>query len=83
MIELFETALNDRTKEWRIKVFYGHGQGGDSGDEIDLRTIHEAYQYLFLKFVDDVAKNTVSNKRATLCLSIGKFYKYMVDQIKL
>ena len=33
-------------------------------DEVDIQTIHEAYQYLSKKFVDDVTLNTLTNKTA-------------------
>ena len=55
---LFETALHDTTKGWRLQRlgFLRAGEGSVSDDH--LLEIHEAYQYLFVKFVDDVAKNT-------------------------
>lgn len=58
LMALFETALHDTTKEWRLHRlgFLRAGEGSVSDDH--LLEIHEAYQYLFVKFVDDVAKNT-------------------------
>ena len=51
-----------------------------------MRTIHEAYQYLFKKYVDDCTKNTVANKRATLTLTIkqinSKFNEMTEDDMK-
>ena len=61
LMALFETALHDATKEWRLRRlgFLRAGEGSVSDDH--LLEIHEAYQYLFVKFVDDVAKNTGKN----------------------
>ena len=56
LMALFETALHDATKEWRLRRlgFLRAGEGSVSDDH--LLEIHEAYQYLFVKFVDDVVK---------------------------
>ena len=61
LMALFETALHDTTKGWRLQRlgFLRAGEGSVSDDH--LLEIHEAYQYLFVKFVDDVAKNTGQN----------------------
>ena len=61
LMALFETALHEATKEWRLRRlgFLRAGEGSVSDDH--LLEIHEAYQYLFVKFVDDVAKNTGKN----------------------
>ena len=80
VIELFEDAAKERIKEFKMSQLYNRKS------EYDMRTIHEAYQYMFDQFVDDVAKNTVANKRATLTLTIreinGKFSELTAEDIK-
>ena len=82
IIELFEEALKERIKEWKLKQLTRFRDK----DQVEMRTIHEAYQYLFKRFVDDAAKNTVENKRATLRLTIKeintKFAELTEDDIK-
>ena len=82
IIELFEEALKERIKQWKLKQLTRFRDK----DQVEMRTIHEAYQYLFKRFVDDAAKNTVENKRATLRLTIKeintKFSELTEDDIK-
>ena len=74
LMALFETALHDTTKEWRLHRmgFLRAGEGSVSDDH--LLEIHEAYQYLFVKFVDDVAKNT--GKKIFIKMYIVCIYNY-------
>ena len=60
VIELLEESLTERIQQWR------ENQIRYSKEEIDMRTIHEAYQFLFKNYVGECAKNTVENQRATL-----------------
>ena len=82
IIELFEEALKERIKQWKLKQLTRFRDK----DQVEMRTIHEAYQYLFKRFVDDAAKNTIENKRATLRLTIkeinSKFSELTEDDIK-
>ena len=51
--ELFETALHKRTTQCALKQFE------EEEEQFDMLTIHEAYQWLSRKYIDDdLAKNT-------------------------
>ena len=63
---MFKTALHERTKKWALKKQSAIGEDKDT-----VLHIHEAYQYLLRKCVDDVARNTIANELAEK-LSIGK-----------
>ena len=54
---MLKDALQERTKKW----------SGLGDEDLDLLTVHEAYQYLSRTFVDDAAKNTVANQQGN-CL---------------
>ena len=54
---MFKTALHERTKKWALKKQSAIGEDKDT-----VLHIHEAYQYLLRKCVDDVARNTIANE---------------------
>ena len=66
--ELFDNALRDRTRRWDLKTRLGVSDvpkaGFPSLEEVDIQTIHEAYQFLSKKFIDEVVLNTLTNKKA-------------------
>ena len=68
MKELFDNALRDRTRRWDLKTRLGVSDvpkaGFPSLEEVDIQTIHEAYQFLSKKFIDEVVLNTLTNKKA-------------------
>ena len=52
-----EDAYNDRMDVWEDITRFGKTEkpslGFPSFNEIDMRTVHEAYQYLSMRFVDE------------------------------
>ena len=79
--EIFENALNERMKQHACRGLGINIENPNSGfptlDELDMQTIHEAYQFLTKKFVTDP-----KNKKSTSFLSIdqvkGKFVEYRI-----
>ena len=65
--ELFDDALKERNEAWdlygRLGIPDKPKLGFPTLEEVDMKTIHEAYQYLSHKFVDSVASNTAENKK--------------------
>ena len=70
---MLKDALQERTKKW----------SGLGDEDLDLLTVHEAYQYLSRTFVDDAAKNTVANQQGiviilpALCLHFWPPFVYI------
>ena len=54
---MFKTALHEHTKKWGLRKQAAIGEDKDT-----VLHIHEAYQYLLKKCVDDVARNTMANE---------------------
>ena len=69
--EIFENALNERMKQHACRGLGINIENPNSGfptlDELDMQTIHEAYQFLTKKFVTDP-----KNKKSTSFLSIDQ-----------
>ena len=63
---MLKDALQERTKKW----------SGLGDEDLDLLTVHEAYQYLSRTFVDDAAKNTVANQQGNCLLFVSCLFTF-------
>ena len=79
---MLEDAYNDRMDVWEDITRFGKTEKPSLGfptfNEIDMRTVHEAYQYLSMRFVDEYV-----SAPSTFALLHKSFLKIAKPNVKM
>ena len=74
--ELFDKAIRERTRRWDLKTRLGIEDISKSGfptlNDVDIQSIHEAYQYLSKLFLEEI----------TLATTLAKSLSLTIDDIR-